>query len=340
MTRFKITQILALILVLSLPIPSFASNVKDQAEKIVMMLNIVSKEYHEAVRGGEIINADEYGESQVFLSQSEERYQAISDKGAKKKSASKLIGQFKSLTQMILAKKAPAEISTSVKNLNAGLVTQFNLTLFKSPRQPVSLKKGKAIYTKNCMVCHGPTGQGDGPKALELEPAPARLADPALTGDGITDPYDNYQIISVGIANTAMQAWSDILSEEERWNVTFFARSFSNKNVQIPAISKTADTGNQPSQVIEEIKALLEKSRADYAKNKVRSARLSVIDAYLIFEPIEKTLVAKDRKVGKGIERTFGELQAQLKIKAPQKKIEATISKINHDLKNALPLLK
>ncbi len=333
-------------MILLFPAFSSASNVKDQAEKIVMMLNIVNKEYHEGVKDGKIINADEYGESQVFLSQAEERYQAISSEGREKKAHQNLSGQFKSLSKIVLAKNDPKEISKAVQKLNAGLITQFEMTLFKTPRQPVSLAKGKAIYNKNCVVCHGPAGQGDGPKAAGLDPAPARLADPQLTGDGITDPYDNYQIISVGIANTAMQAWSETLSEKERWDVTFFVRTFSNKQVQLPEIQKTAAnqhsdaTENRPEKVLEEIKALLENSRAAYEKKKVRPARLAVIDAYLVFEPVEKALIAKDRKVGKGIERTFGELQTQMKKKAPAGEIEATINKINRDLKSALPLLQ
>ncbi len=337
---------LSLLLVLFIPNTTLASDVKDQAEKIVMMLNIVNKEYHEGVKDGKIINADEYGESQVFLAQSEERYQAISKKGQDMKAASKLAEKFKALSKIIVDKKDPAQISKAVQNLNAGLVEQFSLTLFKSPRTPVSLAKGKTIYHKNCVTCHGPAGQGDGPKAKGLDPAPARLADPQLTGDGITDPYDNFQIISVGIANTAMQGWADTLSEEERWDVTFFVRTFSNKQVKLPKILKTAATqksratGSNSEKVLEEIKALLEKSRSAYEKNKVRPARLAVIDAYLVFEPIEKALIAKDRKVGKGIEHTFGELQTQMKKKAPYQKIESTINKINLDLKSALPLLQ
>ncbi|QPJ63358.1 MAG: cytochrome c [Candidatus Nitronauta litoralis] len=337
---------LPLLLVLFLPNTAFASDIKEQAEKIVMMLNIVNKEYHEGVKDGKIINADEYGESQVFLAQSEERYQGISEKGQDIKSASKLAAKFKSLSKIIASKKDPAQISKAVQNLNAGLVKQFGLTIFKSPRKPVSLAKGKTIYQKNCVVCHGPTGQGDGPKAKGLEPAPARLADPQLTGDGITDPYDNFQIISVGIANTAMQGWADTLSEEERWDVTFFVRTFSNKLVKLPAIQKAAATensgatGENPEKVLEEIKNLLEKSRSAYEKEKVRPARLAVIDAYLVFEPVEQVLLEKNRKVGKGIERTFGELQTQMKKKAPYQDIETTINKINLDLKSALPLLQ
>lgn len=337
---------LPLFLVLLIPNSTLASDVKDQAEKIVMMLNIVNKEYHEGIKDGKIVNEDEYGESQVFLAQSEERYHSISKKGQDIKAASKLAGKFKSLSKIIIDKKDPAQISRAVQNLNADLVKQFGLTLFKSPRTPVSLARGKSIYQKNCITCHGPAGQGDGPKAKGLDPAPARLADPQLTGDGITDPYDNFQIISVGIANTAMQGWADTLSEKERWDVTFFVRTFSNKQVKLPKIQKTASTqkpkagDNHPEQVLEKIKALLEKSRSAYEKNKVRPARLAVIDAYLVFEPIEKALIAKDRNVGKGIEHTFGELQSQMKKKAPYQEIESTINKINLDLKNSLPLLQ
>ena len=35
---------------------------------------------------------------------------------------------------------------------------------------------GNALFQINCMTCHGPTGQGDGPLAAALDPKPRNLA--------------------------------------------------------------------------------------------------------------------------------------------------------------------
>jgi len=35
---------------------------------------------------------------------------------------------------------------------------------------------GKAVFQKNCVACHGPTGKGDGPAAKALKPPPGDFA--------------------------------------------------------------------------------------------------------------------------------------------------------------------
>ncbi len=335
------------LLLFNTPVDAKKLETQEQGEKIVMMLNIVNKEYAEGVKNGEIINADEYGESQVFLAQSEERYSLIANRGNEKKAAENIDSQFADLATRIKGKQEPAEIAQAIEGLKSELIAQFNLKIVKTPVEPVSLERGKAIYMKNCIECHGLTGEGDGPGSVELDPPPARLADPELTGDGITDPYDNFQIISVGIANTAMRAWSDSLSEQERWDVTYFIRTFSNKTVQLPDIpgqTQMADAGSKAAagstdEVMGEIKSLLNQTQSSFKENDLTSARISAMDAYLIYEKIEPALINKDQALGKGLEKQFGELQGLIKNNATPGEIESQVVTINKGLAQALPLL-
>lgn len=39
------------------------------------------------------------------------------------------------------------------------------------------------VYQKQCAVCHGAEGKGDGPAAAALTPRPGNFTDPALFGD-------------------------------------------------------------------------------------------------------------------------------------------------------------
>ncbi|MDH3256822.1 MAG: hypothetical protein OEM27_04340, partial [Nitrospinota bacterium] len=59
------------LLFLALYFPNSAKSqpgkLESSVKKIVMMMNIVNKEYHEGIAGGKVINAAEYEESQVFL---------------------------------------------------------------------------------------------------------------------------------------------------------------------------------------------------------------------------------------------------------------------------------
>src|ERR1700746_2491507 len=43
-----------------------------------------------------------------------------------------------------------------------------------------SLAAGRKIYSKTCAMCHGKTGDADGPAVIELNIHPANLSDPQL----------------------------------------------------------------------------------------------------------------------------------------------------------------
>src|SRR5205809_7951360 len=54
----------------------------------------------------------------------------------------------------------------------------------KSPIAPTqdSIAAGQKIYSKTCMMCHGKSGDADGPAVIELNIHPAKLSDPQLMG--------------------------------------------------------------------------------------------------------------------------------------------------------------
>ena len=72
--------------------------------------------------------------------------------------------------------------------------------------------KGKAIYEKHCMVCHGPQGQGDGPTGRLLKP-PAADFTSALSKK--KSEADLLQTVENGKVGTAMVPWKSQLSQAE-----------------------------------------------------------------------------------------------------------------------------
>lgn len=51
----------------------------------------------------------------------------------------------------------------------------------KPPKEtvaPETMAKAREIYQKRCAVCHGETGNSDGPTAATLKPLPAKFTDP------------------------------------------------------------------------------------------------------------------------------------------------------------------
>ncbi len=86
-----------------------------------------------------------------------------------------------------------------------------------------SILMGAGLYAANCALCHGETGEGDGPLAEGLEQSPSDLHEGHVQEN--TDGALFY-IISHGKSETAMPPWEDVLTEEERWQVVNFLRTF------------------------------------------------------------------------------------------------------------------
>ena len=318
----------------------------DRTKKIVMMLNIAAKEFEEGVVDGKVVVAPEYEESQVFLQQAIERFERIAPEISDPKKADDLKKKFTSMVAMVKDKVSSQKIWDEVNGINSELLATFNIEINKTPITPVSLTNGKKIFENNCSVCHGLKGNGDGPMASQFDPSPAVLSNPKLTGDANTTAYDNFEVINVGIANTAMIAWAGILSETQIWDVTYYLRTFSNMNLQLPpvnlelaAIESAEDTG-LADQVVSEIREVLESSLATYKTGQVENAAELAFDAYLAYEKIESNLITKDRDLGVSLESAFSRYRGEIKRNAPLERVESLHKEINLDLSKGLELLK
>jgi mono/diheme cytochrome c family protein len=80
-------------------------------------------------------------------------------------------------------------------------------------------EKGKKIYEKLCMTCHGKLGKGDGPTGKALNPKPADHTSEKVQkqGDGAI-----YWKISTG--RGVMPSFKNLLSKTERWQLTAYIR--------------------------------------------------------------------------------------------------------------------
>jgi copper transport protein len=93
------------------------------------------------------------------------------------------------------------------------------------PATTESIARGSWIYQQQCMVCHGSDARGDGPMAQTLNPRPADLTVHINQHpDG-----DLYNWVTNGIPGSAMPAFKDQLSDEERWDVLNYLHSLAPK---------------------------------------------------------------------------------------------------------------
>ncbi|MDP6477336.1 MAG: c-type cytochrome [Nitrospinaceae bacterium] len=92
------------------------------------------------------------------------------------------------------------------------------------------LEKGKKVYFKRCVWCHGVEGGGDGPSADRLFTRPRNFI-PGTFKIRVTDsgqlPTDNDLIKTVknGLPGSAMPAWGEFLKEDEIQAVVQFVKS-------------------------------------------------------------------------------------------------------------------
>ena len=79
-----------------------------------------------------------------------------------------------------------------------------------------SLQAGAEIFQRQCAVCHGESGRGDGPAAQGLNPKPANFLD--REHSAIYGPGEKFWIIGNGSGETGMPAFPG-LSLVDRWNL-------------------------------------------------------------------------------------------------------------------------
>ncbi|MCP4382260.1 MAG: c-type cytochrome, partial [Hyphomicrobiales bacterium] len=113
--------------------------------------------------------------------------------------------------------------------LTAGLLL---LTLGPANAKPGDAEAGEAVYAKRCLQCHGEDGDGLGPAAERLNPPPRdftfglyKIKSSAFDDDL---PYDDdlFRMVRDGMPGTAMPGWSDLLSEQDMWDVITYVKTF------------------------------------------------------------------------------------------------------------------
>lgn len=100
------------------------------------------------------------------------------------------------------------------------------------PENEQTVAEGKQVYTDRCVYCHGVEGDGNGPAADFLDPRPRDFTVGMFklrtteSGELPTDA-DLFRVVSRGLSGTAMPQWEKTLSEEERWKVVYYIKTFS-----------------------------------------------------------------------------------------------------------------
>jgi mono/diheme cytochrome c family protein len=120
-------------------------------------------------------------------------------------------------------------VSAAVLMMSAALVAQpkpwvvpANFTSMKNPvaKGDASTKAGLALYTKNCVSCHGKTGLGDGVKARTLKDSPGDFSKAAFQTQTDGDLF-----YKTKTGRGEMPKYEGKLADDDIWNIVNYLRT-------------------------------------------------------------------------------------------------------------------
>jgi mono/diheme cytochrome c family protein len=88
----------------------------------------------------------------------------------------------------------------------------------RTPRAKPDLARGKRLYARSCAACHGPTATGDSAIGAALDPPARDILHPRQNWS----PYDMFNRVTYGGAQTAMPSFETGLTDLETWDIVFY----------------------------------------------------------------------------------------------------------------------
>lgn len=95
-----------------------------------------------------------------------------------------------------------------------------------TPDTDAKLRRGRFLFDAHCTACHGWTGQGTGPEAFAMVPAPADLEWLARTPKNRAQPYMYWTISEGGRQfESDMPVFKDKLAKKDIWALIAYVRA-------------------------------------------------------------------------------------------------------------------
>ena len=202
-------RLIALLLLMACPWLANAANV----EQLIQLTDYVGVDYAGAVENGEIINAGEYGEMQDFSSAIVEQLAELPPTDASRQ----LAVHASELVQLVEGRADADAVKAVTATMRQLFISGYDVTV--TPRRVPDLKAANALFSQQCVSCHGISGQGDGPLAASMEPPPTDFTDRQRYQDRTV--LGLYNTITHGLEGTAMQPYTS-LDEAQRWALAFY----------------------------------------------------------------------------------------------------------------------
>ena len=105
-----------------------------------------------------------------------------------------------------------------------GIDPKYESRVSPLKKDAANIATGKKLFEKNCALCHGATGSGDGEAGKSLKPPPANIA-MFIRMHNVPDAYLYWTIAEGGVPlKTAMPPFKDSMKENEIWATILYLR--------------------------------------------------------------------------------------------------------------------
>jgi high-affinity iron transporter len=212
----RILRTFTAIIALAVCSPAFSN--QPDARQLLHLLDYIAVEYPEFVRDGRVLDANEYQEQVEFSDQVARGITTL----PRASNQSALHARAVRLHEAIVAKAESGGVVEQARALQRDLISTFNLRV--APSTLPDMQRAQAIYQASCASCHGAAGDGKGPAASGLDPAPTDFTDRGRAAR--RSVLGLFNTISLGVEGTAMTAFSH-LSDDERWALAFHVSQYS-----------------------------------------------------------------------------------------------------------------
>lgn len=214
--------ILSTLLVLS-PLAARATSDEQSPRFLVHLLDYLAKDYGGAVANGKILSKSEYQEQTEFAESALKTNSVL----VETKNSPGVKAKLEKLNGLIRGKADASAVATLAREIQGEVITIAKLEI--APSQWPSVAKGRDLFAKTCVSCHGVSGAGDGAAGLALNPRPANFLDAHMRE---ISPFQAFNTIRLGVPGTGMAPFHG-LSDKEVWDLAFFVTSlrYQGKNI-------------------------------------------------------------------------------------------------------------
>ena len=219
-------------------IAAMAGQGRDNTQMVIHLLDYIARDYAAAVKEGNIINVEEYGEMVEFSATVQEIVQPILQKYPYHEENIHL--QVERLRNFIEQKAPVNTVATAAQSIKGAIIetTGYKVAPLKWP----DIEKGETLYSQYCISCHGVNGNGQGPLAQRLIPSPTNFLDETLMKQ--VSPFQSFNTIRLGIEGTAMRGFEE-LKDDEVWDLAFYIQTLQYRPMegQLEKLEHLAEKG-------------------------------------------------------------------------------------------------